>query len=110
MKFCDYTIHEEYDIVPRHTLESLERLLVHGIPPGGFLTAVLDNDLRLAVGLADADNRAALHKIVIFVINNLPCGCFGSTGSVKRYIESGQRWWENSDQTFRRITDDQESR
>lgn len=106
MKFCDYTVHEEYDSVPVHTLLALERLLVHGLHPGGFLTAVLDNDLRRAVASADIDNRNGLYKLVIFAYNNLPGGIFGHAGSVQKYIDSGQRWWETSDQCFRRIDED----
>lgn len=52
--------------------ESLENYLMHGLEPGGFLTAVLANDLRLAVGRADHWNKDNLPRIVNEVTFKVP--------------------------------------
>lgn len=53
-----------------------------GILPGGFLTAVLENDLVGAIGCADTDNMRDLTQIVFLVSNAMPVGCWGSVEKV----------------------------
>lgn len=43
---------------------ALERYLNNGIMPGSFMTAVLENNLKEAIGRADMTNRSNLHNIV----------------------------------------------
>lgn len=52
--------------------QSLENYLIHGYEPGGFLTAVLCNNLYLAVGRADHWNKQNLLRIVNEVIHKMP--------------------------------------
>lgn len=52
--------------------ESLENYLMRGYEPGGFLTAVLCNNLYLAVGRADHLNKQNLFRIVNEVIYKMP--------------------------------------
>jgi len=56
---------EEWKI-PEHTFSALYRWFRHGYQPGGFLTAVLDNDAWQAAALADPRNREALAYIILF--------------------------------------------
>ena len=42
--------------IPEHTKGALDRYVDHGLEPGGFLTAVLTNDLFGAVARADSEN------------------------------------------------------
>lgn len=72
--------------VPEHTLASLDRYVDHRIPPGGFLQAVLENDLKGSLGRADLTNRAAIHDIVMYVYNEIPGNCQGSPEKVKRWL------------------------
>lgn len=58
--------------------EALENYLMHGFQPGGFLTSVLANDLRLAVGRADHWNITRLPEIVNEVVYNVPDLAWGS--------------------------------
>lgn len=53
------------------------------IHPGGFLTAVLSNDLFRAYDLADEFSKADMDLIVKFIYNNLPGECWGSKERVK---------------------------
>lgn len=62
----------EYEIIPQLTRDSIMRYVEHGVQPGGFLTAVLCNDLYNATGRADRENLAALPAIVRWFANNRP--------------------------------------
>lgn len=56
-----------------------------GYPLGGFLTAVVENDLFEALGHADSYNRATIYQICHFIYNELPAGCWGSPEIVKQH-------------------------
>jgi len=61
---------------------SLERYLNHGINPGGFLTAVLENDLSGAVMRADYVNKHYLVDIASFVFSRMPAASAGRVGAM----------------------------
>ena len=63
--------------------EALENYLMHGFEPGGFLTSVLANDLRLALGRADFWSKQNLERIVAGVLYNMPDISNGSYQRVK---------------------------
>lgn len=63
--------------------QSLENYLMHGFEPGGFLTAVLANDLRLAVGRADHWNKERLPEIVDEIVFKMPSLSIGSYEAVR---------------------------
>jgi len=65
--------------------QALDSYLVHGILPGGFLTAVLINDLYLAIGRADVWNKHRLSEITETMIQNMPIGSYGSWQAVKEW-------------------------
>ncbi|MBS7703265.1 hypothetical protein [Chelatococcus asaccharovorans] len=69
--------------------DALRRYIEHGIQPGGFLTAVLSNDLREACARADAMNRHLLFDYVQFLYNEAPGGCWGSPEVVDAWISHG---------------------
>ena len=75
-------------MIPQYTLDSLTRYVEHGIPPGSFLCAVLENNLVRSVGRADRENLAALPEIVKYVYNEIPSNAWGNSKSVSDYIES----------------------
>lgn len=52
---------------PGHTREALVRMVEHGFEPGGFVQAVLDNDLVRAAGKADHINRDNLAFIALVI-------------------------------------------
>ncbi len=72
--------------VPEHLQGGLMRYLVHRIPPGHFLTAVLSNDLKEAMGRADEASRAGLYQIVSFLYNDAPAPCWGTPGKVWAWL------------------------
>lgn len=75
--------------IPAHMYGGMKRYILHGIPPGSFLTAVLSNDLMGALGKADEDNRVALHAYGMFLYNDAPSPCHGSPEKVRAWIAKG---------------------
>lgn len=73
--------------IPEHTQGAMRRYVEDGLLPGGFLTAVLCNDLFGAIGRADAENLVALQEICMFVYNCLPGDCWGNEEKVWRWTE-----------------------
>jgi|DEB19_MinimDraft_3_1074340.scaffolds.fasta_scaffold00861_14 hypothetical protein len=104
MKFCSKVLSKEYDVIPQHIFDTLQYFMEDGIHPGGFLKGLLENDLRRAVCTADLSNRKILHKLVIFVINEMP-GFFLQPNCVDRYIHDGKRWTVNENGSFVRMED-----
>ena len=74
------TLHEAID--------SLRRYVDHGVPVGGFLEAVISNDLFGAMGRADDSSRANLFAICSFVYNDMPGVCWGSPAKVTAWLNA----------------------
>ena len=64
---------------------ALVRYVEHGIMPGDFLTAVLENKLTEAACRADSDNLPRLHMWADIVYNYVPVGARGD------HVESWSR-------------------
>lgn len=75
------------DLCPPVIKESLEKYAYDGVPPGSFLRAVLENDLKEAIGRADFINGPAIAHIVSYCYNELPSPCWGSPTNVDAWIE-----------------------
>ena len=75
-----------YARIPKSTMDSLKRYVEQGIPTGGFLEAVLSNDLMGAMGRADEFNRAAIFDICGYVYNEMPGNSHGSPEQVKAWL------------------------
>jgi len=73
--------------VPEHLHGGLERWLQHGIIPGSFLTAVLENDLKKSLELGDSRNIATLHQLVSALWQELPSAAWGSPERVNAWAE-----------------------
>jgi hypothetical protein len=76
-----------FDKLPEELRGGMERYIRHGVIPGHFLTAILENDLFDAVGHADAINGQRLPEIVRWVYNEAPSGCWGSPEKVTAWHE-----------------------
>lgn len=82
--------------VPEHLQPGLVRYLGDGIRPGGFLCAVLANDLAGAVSRADGDSAKGLVPLVRFLFDYAPVLAWGSTEAVENWIDAGN-WWRRRD-------------
>lgn len=70
---------------------ALVRYVNHKIPTGGFLLAVLKNDLKEACGRADMTNRYRLFEIVSYCYNEIPNDCWGSPEKVEIWLNKKQK-------------------
>lgn len=75
--------------VPGHTQDALVNYFVHGYEPGGFLSAVLRNDLVGAATKADSTNRECLAHIAIWIMNHAPYGSWGDQESINGWLRKG---------------------
>ena len=76
--------------IPDNIIQSLERYRDVGIPTGGFLLAVLTNNLYESVARADSDSLESLPLIVKWVAMELPYSAWGDRDSVDKWIISHQ--------------------
>ena len=77
--------------IPDYMMGAITRYVEKGIPPGGFLTAVISNDLAGAVSRADDTNIRNLPAYVGYFYNHLPSQCWGSPERMKRWTEERSR-------------------
>lgn len=76
---------------PPHMHQGLKLYLEQGIQPGGFLLAVLSNDLMDACLRADHINRHCLPDYIDFLMENAPAECWGSKKKVDAWIAKHRR-------------------
>ena len=76
-------------MIPQSTRDAIDRYVNDHCPIGGFLKAVLSNDLVASFGRADEENRKALFEIVSYVYNEIPSNCWGSPEKVTKWIAAG---------------------
>lgn len=84
-----YDPEANWHLIPTHMQGGLRRYLTHGIVPGHFLEAVLENDLTEAVKRADDVNIAALPNYIAFFYNYADRRSYGSQDKVREWINAG---------------------
>ena len=65
---------------------AIRRYIDHGIPPGSFLTAVIENNLSEAVGRADNENLENLPAFLAYFYNEAPSPCWGSPAKRQAWV------------------------
>jgi hypothetical protein len=78
---------EGYNI-PEHTQESLTNYIERGYKPGGFLTAVLCNDLFGSLSSADHLNKDCLEDIVRWIYMNLPPSMYKTENNINAWCQA----------------------
>ena len=79
----------EYENIPPHIMEALERYKNSHLNAGSFLRAVISNDLVSAVQKADSESLKSLPQIAIWAYTELPAEAWGS-------YEKFQKWTERN--------------
>ena len=74
--------------IPEYTRPGLIAFYERGWPPGDFLIAVINNDLKEAVGRADDTNIHLLKNYIMWFYNHAHSGSWGFTGAVAKWCES----------------------
>jgi hypothetical protein len=77
----------EYYPIREDLIGALQRYLDHGIMPGSFMTACLENVLSEAFGRADHENIKNLHNIVGYLYNEFPADAWGSREKVQDFLK-----------------------
>ena len=75
--------------LPERMHGGLVRYIMHGIPPGNFLIAVLKGDLFESLSRADDENRHLLWQYGNFLHNFSPLGCYGSPKHFDEWCKCG---------------------
>lgn len=76
--------------LPEHLQDGVQRYIEQGIYPGDFLTSVITNNLKEAVGHADHVSAAALGPIVRWFFNEAPGACWGGKATAKAWADASQ--------------------
>lgn len=72
--------------IPERMMGGLARYIAQGIPPGDFLSAVICNDLKEAIGRADDENIRNLPAYVSYLYNKAPSRCWGSSEKMRAWM------------------------
>ncbi len=67
--------------------ESIDAYVAIGRPTGGFLEAVISNDLKEAIGRADDEALENIPHIVAYLYNDVPGNCWGSEAKYKAWLK-----------------------
>ena len=76
MKPQDFSFYGQ--TIPARMCGGIERYIEDLVKPGDFLTAVICNNLKGAVGQADDENIHLLPVYVAYFHNEAPSACWGS--------------------------------
>lgn len=78
--------------VPAHLHGGIVRYCISGLRPGGFLTAVIMNDLLLAVCRADDDvSMEEMRAVCRWLYNDAPSACRGSAEAMARWVVAKEK-------------------
>ena len=72
--------------------ESLYNYFVHGLEPGGFMTAVLSNDLYSACARADFTNINLIQQYALWIVNHAPHGSYGDRDTVQGWLRKNKHF------------------
>lgn len=67
---------------------ALKRYVFHHVKPGGYLTAVLENNLHEAASLGDSTSWDGVRVLVSYIYWQLPGTCWGSREKVNEWVNS----------------------
>ncbi len=73
--------------IPPYMIDGITNYIHHRIPPGGFLTAILCNDLKNTVFQADITNMRNIPAYIYYLYNYAPHDCWGSKEKFNKWIE-----------------------
>ncbi len=94
-----------YTLLPGHIRSRVQLYIERGHSVGGFLRAVICNDLKGAMGRADEINRERLHDIVRFFYNEVPGDSWGSHEKMVAWVEhNGMQRWQSYPETITTTT------
>lgn len=75
--------------IPRTTWDGLTEYILQGRPIGGFLQALLSNDLTTTVKHADDLNAPRFRDYIAFLEAVAPATCWGTPEAVREWMRRG---------------------
>ena len=75
-------------VIRQDMLVAIENYIDHHKPTGGFLEAIISNQLREALGRADPENLKNIQAFIAFFIWEAPSTCWGSPTEYKDWTTS----------------------
>ena len=76
--------------IRKQMMEPIKRYVEQRSPVGSFLTAVICNDLKMAVLCADDENLANLPAFVAYFYNEVTSTCWGSPEAMEKWMGGGE--------------------
>jgi hypothetical protein len=73
-------------MIPPSTKYQIDEYIKDRMPPGGFLNAVLSNNLMEAFVRADDNNAFHMKAILTYLYNDCPSACWGSPEKVEEWL------------------------
>lgn len=74
--------------IPDRMMPSIRRYIENRVKPGNFLSEVICNNLKEAVGRADEENMANLPAYVAYFYNEAPSPCWGSKEKFEEWLKN----------------------
>lgn len=78
-----------YEKIPEHCRKGLKDYIENGVETGGFLRAVIENNLVEAFNRADLTNQERLRDYAWFLYNHAPVSSWGSKLNYETWIKIG---------------------
>lgn len=79
---------QERILIPPGLLEGLRMYLEDGIETGGFMRAVLENDLKGVIKRASPDSLRALPLLINVLLGYVPLKAWGSPEAVAAWLDN----------------------
>lgn len=80
-----------YERLPDYMQGSAREYVEDGYVSGGFLRAVLENDLTKSFGYADSENKKRIEDWALWLFNDAPSACWGSKDKVDAWIKECEK-------------------
>jgi hypothetical protein len=77
----------DYSLIPERIMQNLLYYVKGKEAPGGFLYAVLSNNLFKAISKADDEMLPLIPLLVMYIHWEVPASCHGSPEHVKAWME-----------------------
>lgn len=75
-------------MIPERTMTSIRKFADEHRSPGGWLIAVLSNDLVSSFAYADKENKPHLQEIIDYIYWEIPGSCWGSPDKVSEWLKA----------------------
>lgn len=85
-----FEVPHEFRQLPHNLQAGLVAYINEGTETGGFLRAVLENDLMSAIARADAHSLAWFVPLCQCILHHAPDGCYGSKEKVEKWLEGAR--------------------